>query len=420
MSDWLTANTLTAYPFRDSVAYDDALTAIADANVSLTSAKTEAYLRKLDTVASELIIVDAAGDVLVDSDDGTYATDVFGAFEVIKVFDPTRRQGAEIIIEAGSVIAIDGVDVPFALQAHDFRESALYSINGLSDTPKLVLGEDFTVEETADRITINLKDPQDRVDFPATPYVFSINAVTPTPNGRLWLQPVDADACQRVDPRVNSFQIHLNNICKACCQCQDYYSTYIQMQGLDDTVAAGIARSAELMSRYHALVQRFQNWSSDPGVTLPVNTPTVVRTWVGAGNPAKAVNILFRFYAGTYGGTLTLNIVNSLEQAITDIDAEVSVPVATVSKNSGVIQRTTAKDSLDFVGFPGTVSLGPLDRWGSVTVANSIFNNELAGDTVTINLDLTFTLADTSQLTASLTLAAPFNEGMSFTQPVED
>lgn len=419
MTDWLTANRLTAYPFRDSEAYDDALTAVADANVALVSTDSEAYLRKLDTVASEVVIVDASGIVLIDSNAGTYATDVFGAFEIIKVFDPGRRQGAEIIIEAGSSIVVDGVDIPFALQAHDFRQNALYSINGLETSPKLILGEDFTVTETAARITINLKNPVDRVDFPPTPYVFTLDGVEPTTGGRLWLQPRDGEACQRVDPRVSDFRIELRNICEACCQCQDYYSTYIQMQGLDDQVAVGIARAATLMSRYHALVQRFQNWSSDPGSALPANTPTFARTWVGAGNPAKAVNILFRYYKGTYGGTLTLNIVNSLDQDITATEATVTVPAAIVNKLSGVIQRTTVRDSDEFAGFPGTFDLGPLSRWGSVTVANAIYNNALAGEEYAVNLELVFTLADTSTLTSSLTLTVPFDEGMTFTQPTE-
>lgn len=417
MTDWLTANTNTAYPFRDSSAYDDALTAIADANVALVDAATEAYLRQLDMVGGRVVIVDGDGTILVDTDDGTYATQTFGAFEIVKAFDPTRRQGAEIIVEAGSALVYLGADVPFALQAHDFRQGALYSINGLETSPKLVLGEDFTVEETADQITINLKDPIDRVDFPATPYVFTINDIQPTTGGRFWLQPVDSSACQRVDPRVASFRLDLKNICRACCQCQDYYSTYIKMQGLDDQVAEGIARATELMTRYHSLVQRFTNWAANPGADLPTNTPTVARTWVGDANPAKAINLLFRYFEGTYGGTLTLNIVNSLDQGIVSASAVVSLPAATVSKNVGVIQRTSAKDSEDFAGFPGTFDLGPIGQWDSVTAANSIYNNDLAGQTKAVNLTVTFTLEDTTVLITNLALTIPFNEGMSFTQP---
>ena len=422
MTDWLTSNIKTAYPFEDTDAYDDALTAIADANVALIF-QDNAFLRAFDTAGSSLLIVNGSGVTLIDSADGTYVVTVFGSYDVIKVRDLVTRNSCELVVKTGEVISVAGLDVPFASTVHDYKAATLYSLNDLDAATTLNLGVDFSVRQDGDNLFIDLADPVDRVSLPATPYIFTINDQEPTGDGSFWFRLASDLACHQIDPRILTHIIELNNICRACCQCADYYGSYIQMQGVDDVVAQAISDASDLMSDYHALISRWSVFINAPNVALPVNTATTARDWAGNANPAKALNVVFRFIEGTYGGTLAAVITNSLDNIdVTALTVTVSLEAGkTFNKSPGIIQRATTKDPANFAGFPGVFVLGALPAFEAIMLGNAVFNNELVGETVIVNLLVEATLDSivTPTIDMTLTLTVPVNGGMTLTNPTE-
>lgn len=425
MTDWLTANSAIAYPFRDEVAYDDDLSRIADANIALNQADTLTYLRDIDTVGESLVIIDADDQVVVDSANGTYSTTVFGTYTIIKVVDAVNRTSAELTILSGEVINQYGLKLPFATQAHDFKAATLYSINGANNTPVIELGEDFTVEESAGEIVINLAEPEDRVDFPATPYLFTINNITPSRDGQFWIQPAASAPCHRVDSQAIEHRIQLRNICKACCQCNDYYATYLKMQGLDDLVADAIVRASALRTRYHILVNSFNDYMENPPTSPTGGGSGVARTWVGHANPARALNILARFYPSNYGGTITVNAVNSLEVDISSLTIAVSGP--SLSPQGGVIQGSATQPSSEFGGFPGTANISGLKSMAAATASGFCYDSTRAVRSAAFTITVTAVtvprvvgqesngddiIADYGTLNASLSVSGPLTVGL--------
>jgi len=413
--DWLTANSRTAYPFDDAVAFNDDLTQVVDAVVNIESGR--AFLNALDTVGERMILVDENSDVLLDSDNGSFTATPFGVFTIYEGRDPTFGFSARLVAEGTPSITLSGLMVPFVTQVHEYSDNELRSINELKGDITLELTDDFTVQVSDDgqRVVINLKDPREREDAPVScDGIFAINGVQATPDGTFTLIP--EGGCYEIVPKPGTNQIQLINVCQKCCECREFYNMYQSLLSVDDVVGQDIDDSVELINRYHDLVRRFDRWQKVPrsttappgypdGTTPPDEDPTSFdRGFTLGTNEGNAVLAIARIHPGAYGASLAVAVTNGTEE-VYDIRVEVTSNIAMRRRRKGRVQvPVSIGTGFEFDGLPGEVTIpGVIDK-APILVQGEMYEQGMVGEILELGINAVVLEPGTSTIVSGVTL----------------